>query len=99
MVGVLACIVPGIYLSVAWILTGPLIVDRRLGFWEAMELSRKVVTHRFWLMLCLVALVAVINVAGLMACCVGLLVTWPLGLGALIFAYEDIFQRPAATLS
>jgi hypothetical protein len=40
-------IIPGAYLFVAWIFSVPLVADRRLDFWPAMELSRKVVT-RVW---------------------------------------------------
>ena len=39
--GFLLCIIPGVYLSTAWIFTVPLIVDRQLDFWTAMEVSRK----------------------------------------------------------
>jgi hypothetical protein len=45
--GWLLCVVPGIYLGVAWIFTIPLVADKRLEFWSAMELSRKMVT-RVW---------------------------------------------------
>jgi len=38
-------IIPGIYLSIAWIFSVPLVIDKRLEFWTAMETSRKVVTH------------------------------------------------------
>lgn len=93
MLGILACIIPGVYLSVAWILTGPLIVDRQLDFWSAMELSRKVVTQHWWMMFLLLAVMALISLAGLVVCCVGLLAAFPLGLGALIYAYEDIFSQ------
>jgi len=45
----LACclILPGIYLFIAWIFSVPLVADKGLEFWSAMELSRKVVT-RVW---------------------------------------------------
>src|SRR5204863_8025053 len=46
-IGLLFCLVPGIYLLVAWAFSVPLVADRRLEFWSAMELSRKVVT-RVW---------------------------------------------------
>jgi uncharacterized membrane protein len=96
MLGVLACILPGIYLSVAWILTVPLVIDKGYGFWEAMELSRKVVTHNWWMMFVLVVAVGLVSLLGLLACCLGLLFTFPLGLGALMYAYEDIFRGPGS---
>jgi hypothetical protein len=40
-------IIPGIYLLVAWIFSLPLVADKQLEFWSAMELSRKIVT-RVW---------------------------------------------------
>jgi len=46
----LACcclILPGIYLFVAWLFSVPLVADRGLEFWSAMELSRRTVT-RVW---------------------------------------------------
>ena len=48
MIGLVCCLVlPGLYLFVAWIFSVPLVADKRLEFWSAMELSRKVVT-RVW---------------------------------------------------
>jgi uncharacterized membrane protein len=48
MLGLVCCLVlPGIYLLVAWTFSVPLVADKRLEFWSAMELSRKVVT-RVW---------------------------------------------------
>jgi GYF domain 2 len=46
-IGLAFCILPGIYLLVAWAFVFPLVADKRLEFWSAMELSRKVVT-RVW---------------------------------------------------
>jgi len=46
--GFLFCILPGIYLAVAWAFTVPLIVDKQIDFWSAMEASRKIVTLRWF---------------------------------------------------
>lgn len=45
--GMFLCLLPGVYLLVAWQFALPLAVDKRLEFWSAMELSRKVAT-RVW---------------------------------------------------
>jgi hypothetical protein len=54
-IGFALCILPGVYLAVAWTFALPLVADKRLDFWPALELSRKVVTRiwpqMFWLML------------------------------------------------
>jgi hypothetical protein len=46
--GLFCCLIlPGLYLVVAWTFSVPLVADKHLEFWSAMELSRKVVT-RVW---------------------------------------------------
>lgn len=45
--GMMLCLLPGIYLAVAWKFGFVLVTDRRLPFWPAMELSRRVIT-RCW---------------------------------------------------
>lgn len=40
-------ILPGIYLSLAYTLTIPLVVDKGMGPWQAMEASRRAI-HRHW---------------------------------------------------
>jgi hypothetical protein len=54
--GTLFCLLPGLYLFVAWALCLPLVIDRRLEFWAAMELSRKVVSRVWFQMLALLLL-------------------------------------------
>ena len=46
-VSICFCILPALYLFIAWIFALPLVADKKLFFWSAMELSRKVVT-RVW---------------------------------------------------
>lgn len=95
--GLLACIAPGIYLSVAWIFAVPLVVDRNLDFWSAMEVSRKVITQHWWIVFCLFLVVALVTLVGFLACCVGLFVAMPVGFGAIMYAYEDIFRGPGSS--
>jgi uncharacterized membrane protein len=90
-VGVALCILPGIYLGVAWVFTYLLVVDRGLDFWPAMELSRRVVTKHWWVLLGLLLVNLLLCLAGVLACVVGIFVAIPLGLGAVVYAYEDIF--------
>jgi hypothetical protein len=55
-IGLAFCFLPGIYLLVAWLFALPLVADKRLEFWSAMELSRKVV-NRVWFEVFLLMLV------------------------------------------
>jgi uncharacterized membrane protein len=95
-VGIACCVLPGIYLSVSWLFTIPLIIDKQMGFWPAMELSRKVVTRHWWMVFALAVVAGLVGMAGAIACCIGILVTMPISFGALMYAYEDLFvARPA----
>ena len=94
--GFLLCILPGIYLAVAWKFTLPLVIDKQLGFWEAMELSRKVVTHQWWSLFALFLLSVLITVLGVIACCIGVFVTAPIGIAAILYAYEDVLGASTA---
>jgi hypothetical protein len=89
--GMLFCFVPGIYLAVAWMFTLPLVIDRPLDFWPAMEVSRKVVNKVWWPLFGLVILTQLLFLAGFLACLVGVVFTAPIGIAATMYAYEDIF--------
>jgi hypothetical protein len=90
-VGLVLCILPGIYLAVSWMFTLPLVIDKGIDFWPAMELSRKVVTKHWWLMFGLLIVCGLVAIAGVFACCVGIIVTAAIAQAALMYAYEDIF--------
>jgi hypothetical protein len=91
--GVCACVIPGIYLSVAWVFAMPLVVDRQMGFWQAMVFSMKVVNKHWFTVFALMIVVGLLSAAGIIACCIGVFVTMTIGWGALMYAYEDIFGR------
>jgi len=97
--GIVLCILPGIYLGVAWLFTLPLVIDKKLDFWPAMELSRKVVSHHWWTILGLLLVNLVVILAGLAVLCVGVYVALPVAFGAIAYAYEDIFGGRTAPAS
>lgn len=90
--GFILLIVPATYLGVSWIFTLPLVMDKGLDFWTAMGVSRKMVGKHFWLVLGLIVVCALINMAGVFACCVGLFFSIPLVFSAFMYAYESIFS-------
>jgi len=89
--GCLLCILPGVYLAVSWVFVLPLVVDKKIDFWPAMELSRKVITKHWWLMFGFLIVCALVALAGLIACCVGIFVSVAIAQAAMMYAYEDIF--------
>jgi uncharacterized protein DUF4339 len=94
--GLLLCILPGIYLAVAWVFSLMLVVDKGIDFWPALELSRKVVTRHWWAILGLLVVNILLCLAGVLACIVGVFVAIPLSIGAIAYAYEDIFTEDSA---
>jgi predicted Ser/Thr protein kinase len=97
--GFLCLILPGIYLLIAWMFTLPLVMDKQLDFWSAMELSRKVVTKHWFKFFGFGIVMMLLTFAGVLALVVGVFVMSPLILGALMYAYEDVFGgvvQPAA---
>lgn len=88
--GFLLLILPGIYLAVAYSFVVPLILERKMGFWQAMETSRKVITKRWFAFLGLGLLMLVINLAGIIPLGLGLLVTIPLTYCTYVAAYESV---------
>jgi len=85
------CAIPATYLAVCWKFALPLIVDRQMDFWTAMGTSRRMVNKHWWLVFGLLILISLINCVGVCLCCVGFLFTFPIGLAALMFAYETVF--------
>ena len=96
LIGYCLCILPGVYLTVSWMFAVPFVIDRKMGFWEAMEFSRKVVTKHWFLMFALQLVCGLLAVCGLVACCIGILVSMPFGTVTLMYAYEDICGRQTA---
>lgn len=80
------------YLQVSYFFAVPLVVFTNLGIWEAMELSRKVVAKKFFLVLVLVILLGLINVGGALLLFIGMLFTFPAVMCATYLAFEDVFQ-------
>jgi hypothetical protein len=91
LIGYALCVIPGIFLQVAWLFSVVLVIDRQMDFWDAMELSRKMVCKHWWLVFGFFIVYSLVVVAGIIACCVGILVTMPIGIAAMLYAYENIF--------
>jgi uncharacterized membrane protein len=89
--GLLLCILPGLYLGVSWLFSVALVMDRKMDFWPAMELSRKVVSKHWWLMFGLAIVMFLVVILGLLACFIGVLVAIAIAEASLMYAYEDIF--------
>jgi hypothetical protein len=90
-IGAMLCFIPAFIVAGLLFFTAPLIVERDLGVFEAMRVSRDV-TQRNLLMFTLFAFVVqFLASVGSYACYLGLLVTWPLMFTITAVAYRDCF--------
>jgi uncharacterized protein DUF4339 len=89
-VGLCLLVIPGVYLFVAYVFAPVLAVDKGLGYWDAMETSRRVVTRSWWRVAGLVLLIIALLALGTLALGVGIFVAIPLAAGAIAYAYEDL---------
>lgn len=90
-IGTLFLIIPGVYLMVSYVFAASLVVDRRLDFWPALELSRGTVNPIWFGMFGFFLLLVLVNLLGVIALCVGLLVSLPVSCCAVTAAYADLF--------
>ena len=94
--GFILCIAPGVYLAVGYLFVLPLVIDKKLDFWPAMEVSRQVVHKHWWSMFLFAIVLLLIVCLGVLACGFGLILAVPVVFAALSFVYEDLFGTKAA---
>jgi len=92
-IGFIFLILPGIYLTIGYAMAIPLIVDKNLSPWQALETSRKAV-HKVWwrvagigFVTCLLFTVAAIPLG------IGLIWVWPLALVISGVVYHRLFGK------
>ena len=98
-IGFILLIVPGIYLLVAYSFAIPLMVEKNMGPWEALNTSRKIITHKWFHMLGFGFVMMGVSILGFLALLVGLLWALPLCTFAVAYLYRDIIGVEASTMS
>ncbi len=89
-IGLVAFVVPGIYLMVSYMFSMLAALFFGLDFWNSLEFSRKLV-QRNWLKFFMFGLsLALLNLAGALVFMVGLAVTLPLTYFAIYLVFETI---------
>jgi Tfp pilus assembly protein PilF len=88
--GLLLLVVPGVYLVVGLMLAPWFVLDRRVGFWEALNLSRRAVHPHWFELFGLLLLIILINLSGALALGLGLLITIPVSWCAITAAYAAL---------
>lgn len=90
-IGNLLFLIPGIYLGIAYSLTLPLIVERGLSPWQAMEASRKGISQHWFKVLGLYLLLGLIIMASMLTLGILLIWTLPMMVVANGILYRTIF--------
>lgn len=95
--GMFLLIIPGLYLGVAYMLAIPLVVERGLSPWQAMEASRKAISQHWFKVCGLVLLLSLIALISAIPLGIGLVWSIPLFVIAMGVLYRTIFGvLPAA---
>ncbi|MFQ5891587.1 MAG: hypothetical protein ACE5HW_02185 [Candidatus Methanofastidiosia archaeon] len=89
-VGLIFCILPGLVFALWYMYTLVVIAEKKVGFQEAMKESKEIVSKEFFDHVIFVIVLFFINFIGFLLCVVGLLVTVPLSMTALVMAYQDL---------
>jgi uncharacterized membrane protein len=84
--GMCCCVLPGIYLIISWTFGVPLVIDKKMEFWSALELSRKVVTRVWFEMFGL-------TILAFLPFLIGLAVLYTFGGGSSSFATANAVQQ------
>ncbi len=92
-VGTLFCLLPGIYLAVAYSWVLMIVYFQDGAIWETMEASRKIITKQWFEFFIFMLLGNLIVFAGLLLCGVGILAAAPIVWIAQYLLYRDVFLR------
>lgn len=95
-IGFCLFIIPGIYLAIAYVLAIPLVVEKDLSPWQALETSRKAITHRWFRVFGLYLVMVVIMIVAMIPLGIGLIWVFPMFLLAFGIVYRNIFGYDGA---
>ena len=98
-IGFILLIIPGIYLSLAYMFAVPLVVEKNLGIWDAMETSRKAVTRHWFKFFFLFLIMGVLVMISVIPFGIGLIWTYPMMVVMMGIMYREIFGVDAVESS
>lgn len=89
--GFMLLVLPGIYLSMGYVLVLPLLADKGLGAWQAMEASRRAVTRHWFRIFFLFLAMGVITMISAIPFGIGLIWTYPMMINVMGILYREVF--------
>lgn len=90
-IGLVLLVIPGIYLMVAYSMAMPLMVEKNMGIWEALETSRKRINKCWFEMLILYILLIIILFFAILPLGIGLIWAAPFSVLLLAVVYRSLF--------
>ena len=98
-IGLILLVLPGIYLMIAYYMAMPLVVEKGMSPWQAMETSRKAITHRWFSFLGLGIVMMIIMTISMIPLGIGLIWTMPLMMIAFGVLYRNMFGVESSTIT
>lgn len=87
--GFFLLVLPGIYLAIAYSFAPYLIIEKKMGAWEALETSRKAITQYWWRYFGLMLLATLLFIVGSIPILIGLVWILPI----LFIATGEVFTK------
>ncbi|VAW61965.1 PROBABLE PROLINE AND GLYCINE RICH TRANSMEMBRANE PROTEIN [hydrothermal vent metagenome] len=97
-IGMMLLVLPGIYLMVAYYMAMPLVAEKGMSPWQAMEASRKAVTHNWFSIFFLFIILSMIMFLGMITV-IGWIWTIPMVTVAFGILYRNMFGLAPETLA
>ena len=91
-IGLIFLVLPGIYLTISYLFSYQLVVDKGMGTWEAMELSRKTVTKQWFKFFGLALVTGVVILVSALPLGIGLIWTIPMTYISYGLLYHHLFD-------
>ncbi len=98
-IGLLLLVLPGIYLMIAYYMAMPLVVEKNMSPWQALEVSRKTITHRWFSVLFLLIILAIIMLVSMIPLGLGAIWTLPMMMIAYGILYRNMFGVESETVA
>ena len=98
-IGFFLLVLPGIYLMVAYYMAMPLVVEKGMSPWQALETSRKAITYRWFSVFGLFFIMFTIVAISAIPLGIGMIWTVPMMVIAFAILYRNIFGVEPETIS
>ncbi len=99
LIGLVLLVLPGIYLMFAYMYAMPLVVEKKMGAWHALETSRKSVTKVWFRFVGLILLLSLLNLVAAIPLGLGMIWTIPWAILAMALVYQKMYGVEAHTLA